>query len=384
MQFLSVINFAAAVQGIFLAYLLINRRAHAKEYRVLALLLVCMSLTVLGSVLGLSGYYRELPHLIRVADPLVFLFGSLLFAYMLLLTGRKLRPKFYLHLLPFLIYTLFTIPFYALTAEEKVRFGEALFIRNEKPGLVFAIQTLRSIHVGIYIFACLLLVRKFKAVLQINYSNIDKYNLDKARFLLRLFLVLLVVAMGIYLISLTGSINLIIANNLISLGTSIVIYGLAYATWNNPQSPTGSQMYVPASVEPEKKTDTPETKARTTYNISEEQYLKLSIQLKVLMEETKPYLDSEFSLTGLSDTLNLMPYLTSELISRYYRSSFFDVVNRLRVEEVKQRLNEPAYKHFSILAIAMDCGFNSKSSFNTAFKKFTGLTPSQFRQTEPA
>jgi AraC-like DNA-binding protein len=49
------------------------------------------------------------------------------------------------------------------------------------------------------------------------------------------------------------------------------------------------------------------------------------------------------------------------------------------VEEVKKRLEDPAYAHYSILGIALDCGFNAKSSFNAAFKKFTGSTPSQYR-----
>jgi AraC-like DNA-binding protein len=69
----------------------------------------------------------------------------------------------------------------------------------------------------------------------------------------------------------------------------------------------------------------------------------------------------------------------SELISRTYNESFFDFINRHRIEEIKLRIEDPAHDSYSLLGIAMDCGFNSKSSFYTAFKKFTGITPSEYR-----
>ncbi|MCK6600200.1 MAG: hypothetical protein L6Q77_00105 [Bacteroidetes bacterium] len=64
--FLTVLNFASAVQGVFLAYLLFNRKSHRKESLVLGALMVVMSVAILGAVLGISGYYRIFPHFIRV------------------------------------------------------------------------------------------------------------------------------------------------------------------------------------------------------------------------------------------------------------------------------------------------------------------------------
>ena len=55
-------------------------------------------------------------------------------------------------------------------------------------------------------------------------------------------------------------------------------------------------------------------------------------------------------------------------------------MNEYRVEEVKKRMVDPAYKNLTILAIAYDSGFNSKSSFNTIFKELTGMTPSAYQQ----
>jgi AraC-like DNA-binding protein len=383
MQLLSVFNFAIAIQGIFLAYLVANKRFNSLSYRILALLLLSMSLTILGSVLGLSGYYRQFPHLIRVADPLVFLFGPLLYFYIQLQTTEKLT-KYYYHLIPFVLYVLVTIPFYLLSGEEKIRFGEDMFLKQQKPVLVAAIQSARMVHISIYIIMSLISIKRYHRLLGANFSNIEKYDLEKVRRLLRLFLILLVIALVISAVSLTGKINLIVANNLISLGMGVVIYGLAYSVWNKPDINSVQGLYVPETDTSGGAAESKEAKSRSTYHLSETQYLRFSDQLKVLMEETKPYLKSEFSLNDLSAQLNLQPYLTSELLSRYYKASFFDVINSYRVNEVKERLSDPSFRHYSILSIAYDCGFNSKSSFNTAFKKFARKTPSEYRDTQPA
>lgn len=374
MQFLSVINFTAAIQGFFLAYLLINRRYDGKESRILALLLITMSLAIMGSVLGLSGYYRRLPHLIRVADPLTFLFGPLLYFYFWQITRKKLPARLPLHFIPFIVYVFVAIPFYLLPTSEKLKYAEEMFIRQTKVELVLIIQTIRTVHVTIYVFLCLSLLREFRTVTEQNYSEADKFRLNRAVVLLRLFIVLLLTAFVVYLGSLAGQINLLITNSIISLGMAAVIYGLAYATWNTI---IPSTLYFPAPEQ--ERSSVTEDRSRNTYNLSDEHFRRLSAELNVLLDENKLYLESEFSLTELSNELGIQPYLASELISRHYRSSFFEVVNKYRIEEVKRRLTDPAFNDYSILGIALECGFNSKSSFNSAFKKHTGLTPSSYR-----
>ncbi|HYK76802.1 MAG TPA: AraC family transcriptional regulator [Daejeonella sp.] len=381
MQILSVINFAVAIQGLFLAYLLVNKKAKTLEYRVLALFLVVMSIAILGPVLGLSGYYKEFPHLIRVGDPLVLLFGPLFYYYIYLLSRGKLPPYYYLHLLPFIFYIASLIPFYLLSGQEKIAFAQNLFINRGQQGFVISLLTLRTLHVVAYIIASLFLTQKFKKLLEANYSNTEKRNLDKAAHLLRLYLVLSLITLGVYMFSMVLPINLLVINNLSSLGIGIVIYGLAYSTWNHPAM--SEMQLVPLLLPDQSPMQAVDEKQRTTYHLSESQYTALSNRLEELLETEKIYLQSDFSLSELSQRLDILPYLASELINRKYQQSFFDVVNSYRIEEVKNRFNNASFDHYSILGIAMDCGFNSKSSFNTAFKKFTDSTPSQYRQNKP-
>jgi AraC-like DNA-binding protein len=391
MQLLALINFTAAVQGLFLAYLLVNR-ASSRENTLLALLVAVMSVSILGPALGLSGYYRQLPHLIRIGDPLAFLLGPLLYGYIHLLTGGRLPRRYGWHLLPFGVYLIFLIPFYRLGGAEKVAFGEQMLFAGQQPPQLVAVQIFRTLHVSGYLVASLLLIRQFGQLLKENYSDIHPLNLDKAAYLLRLYLVVSALGIGTFLFGLVSPINYVVANGIIGLGISLIIYGLAYSLWNRPATPPVAQL-VPPPVEPKSAAgELPATagspsvatgeaaeKGRGTYYLSDEQYAAWGERLEALLQRDRISLESELSLAQLSERLGILPYQASELISRRYGEPFFDLINRHRVEEVKQRLEDPAYAHYSILGVALDCGFNSKSSFNAAFKKFTGFTPSQYR-----
>ncbi|NOY60505.1 MAG: helix-turn-helix transcriptional regulator, partial [Calditrichaeota bacterium] len=93
----------------------------------------------------------------------------------------------------------------------------------------------------------------------------------------------------------------------------------------------------------------------------------------------KPYLISDLTLPQLANMLHISAHNLSEILNTYMQKNFFDFINHYRVEEVKNKLSDPKTQHLNILAIAFDAGFNSKTSFNTIFKKYTGQTPSQFR-----
>ena len=99
------------------------------------------------------------------------------------------------------------------------------------------------------------------------------------------------------------------------------------------------------------------------------------------MKKSKPYQDRELTIYDLSRQLDIPRHVLSEIINEHIGKNFYNLVNDYRVEEVKQRLENPQYKHLTILAIAYDSGFNSKSSFNTIFKEKTGSTPSEYLKT---
>jgi len=99
-----------------------------------------------------------------------------------------------------------------------------------------------------------------------------------------------------------------------------------------------------------------------------------------LMEDEKLYHEAELTLQQLANKLQLPTYLVSQAINEGLNKNFYELINNYRVEEAKQLLVHPKNSNFTILSIGFEAGFNSKTTFNTVFKKFTGLTPTEYRE----
>jgi len=97
-----------------------------------------------------------------------------------------------------------------------------------------------------------------------------------------------------------------------------------------------------------------------------------------LMESEKPYLEPELSLADLARKLKIAPPLLSQVINTAFEKNFNDFINAYRVEDFKNRLGNADVRHLTLLGVAFDCGFNSKATFNRAFRKHTGQSPSEY------
>lgn len=108
----------------------------------------------------------------------------------------------------------------------------------------------------------------------------------------------------------------------------------------------------------------------------------LKSQVLQKMQDEKPFLDPELNLPKLAQHLNLSVHEMSELVNEGFGENFAQFVNRYRVEESKHLLRSPKHAHLSMVGIAYEAGFNSKTAFNTSFKKMTGVSPSEFQKSE--
>lgn len=103
-------------------------------------------------------------------------------------------------------------------------------------------------------------------------------------------------------------------------------------------------------------------------------------KLLLYMEVNKPYLDPDLNIHELAGMTSIPRHYITQVLNENYKRNFFTFINEYRVSEVISRFDDPRYDNFTILAIAFDSGFNSKTTFNSIFKDITGMTPSQYRK----
>jgi len=359
LSFLGILNLLGAAQGLLLTLALLTVRSENKAAnRLLAALTCTISIGVSGAVLLTSNYVFYFPHLSRLHQPFSFLAPPLLFLYIRTLTSHKgkLETRHFLHFIPFVVVLLLLLPYYFQSGAAKIR-----ILSFEYIGQLDQWYYIRSALFITQFLVYLVLI----AQIIIKYSrNVKQQALprDKAvLFELRFF----VIASSILWVAIIFRLAIqTIPNLLVPLGASLLVYGLGYLKMRRPEQSESDDISVKKY---EKSQLTPERSER---------YLNKLLQF---METESPFTDGDLTIQKLADKLSIPAPHLSQTINERLSKSFPDFINSYRIEEAKRRLLDPAFKHLSILGIAEDVGFSSKSSFNAVFKKHTEMTPSEFR-----
>ena len=147
--------------------------------------------------------------------------------------------------------------------------------------------------------------------------------------------------------------------NYLYLGAAIIIYLISAKIIYQPDLLIQKEKYAKSS-------------------LSKQDIETYGLKIKNYFETKRAFINPEFNLQLLSKDLALEKHKVSQILGDYFNASFYDVLNQYRIEEVCRQLRSSSHKNYSILGIAYNCGYQSKSSFNTAFKKIKGITPSEF------
>lgn len=118
--------------------------------------------------------------------------------------------------------------------------------------------------------------------------------------------------------------------------------------------------------------------------ISDDEIINYKSQLNQFMINRKPFLDPDMNLIKLAELFGTTSHRLSYIINTGFNKNFFNFINMYRVEEAKSMLLDPKMTQYSILGVAFEAGFNSKTSFNKTFKQFTGVTPTDFKKSSTA
>ncbi|MGS2763417.1 helix-turn-helix domain-containing protein [Sinomicrobium sp. M5D2P9] len=112
------------------------------------------------------------------------------------------------------------------------------------------------------------------------------------------------------------------------------------------------------------------------------QLTEAQVKEKILtfLQYHKPYLENDLTLTKLAARLGFKSHYLSYFLNNHLNKNFYSLINEFRVEESKNILRDTSKSHLNMLGVAFESGFNSKTAFNTTFRKMTGITPSEFRK----
>lgn len=360
--------------------LLFTKKINHTANVVLAIAMLALSLDVFHSAYLIFKYYEDFPHFAGATYAFPFLYGPIFYLYARLISSdnNTFNPKYYLHFIPFILVVIYGFVFVYLKSSE---FKFAL-IRNELetpvPGLRL-ISYLKPVHGIIYVFLTIQVVRVYNNKIRNSFSNIERINLNWLRHLtIGLSIVWSIVVISFIVNAFSA--RDVKMDYLIYMGASILIYSIGYLSLRQPQ--IFDPMMQKSEPEPEEKSGI-KTGESTSYQKSglaeaeAQNYLKNLLQM---METDKPYLNSDLTLRDLAGKLSMSTHNLSEILNTRLNQNFYDFINRYRIEEVKRRLAEGESEKYNLIAIAFDSGFNSKSAFNTIFKKQTGTTPSQYRK----
>jgi len=315
-----------------------------------------------------AGFYRKHVRLAFFANQAVWLFGPLYWLYIKsrVSPGFRWRNQFFVHVVPFLAVTaVFQVAYQSASFSDQKAFIE-IVLRQREPsigvGLVLILVTaLIFIHMAAYLMMAFRAVREYRS--NAGKKQVDSLNLSWLHVTLLSFSFLLIGALihNVIRIGASGSSgdSLFMSTLLIGVTSTIL-----FASLRN------SEVFSDLSI-------VAVTKKSKGASLPEDTLLMYSRQLESIMVSEKPYLDPDLSMQRLAKQLSWPARTLSQVVNQGFGQNYFDYINRYRIEEAVRLLRSPEYADATVLHIMYDVGFNSKSSFNTAFKKHTGMTPSQ-------
>lgn len=369
----SLIVFICILQGAIFAALLLRR--YFKERKLadfwLAALLLFLCSSLVTPLIGFANIYDRNQWLTYFPFGIAYSYGVCVYLYVLNLTNSKRAffAKDLILFVPSLIYVVFRLILFAQDLEFKDWFDKNYYEPFAAP-FIFITEFLWN---AILLYLSIRHYRNYRKWLDENYSDTEKIKFDWLRNFLYLVISLLVLG-ALFDFTKNFIFNLsFIQYFYFEAVAALGIYYLAVAGYLRSQ--TIELNFTEAESE---KIEAEEEDTKKTL-LAADDLEKLKIKLQTLMETEKPFLDSQLTLANLAKRLGINSAVLSYAINSGFGVNFNDFVNGFRIKEVTSKLQNGAAKDENLLTVAFDSGFNSKATFNRAFKKFTGVSPKEFQ-----
>ncbi|AXT20347.1 helix-turn-helix domain-containing protein [Flavobacteriaceae bacterium AU392] len=359
-----VLAFISLLGVIWALFLLIHERGNRLANKFLAILIFVLSIFVLRRIADINtSIFFQLTYFLSHA--FVYLIGPSIYLYIKSLTESKIvLKKIWIH------YTLWALAmllmlFTFIFKEQILKTDNIEFLKILS---IFLIIT-QVIHITTYIFYAKKqlkntekkLVRKQQTSISvIRFKWMEHLMIVAVIFgFLILLMHFLIITGGYYEIN--NSVDFLFLTML-----CIIILNIIYKSWKQPEIISGIYK---------------ENYKYKNSQLSDTELKKLKSNLEVLIKTEEIYLIPELSLNQLAVKMNIQAHTLSQLINEHYNQTFFNFINRFRIEYAKNKIKEGEIINMTFEGIAYESGFNSKSTFNRAFKKYMNCTPKQYYKT---
>lgn len=385
LDWIQLASLLGAIQGLSLVGALVAQRHNRTANRLLAALVLAFTVYLASGVYFATGLFRRMPHLLGLAYHLPWVFGPVLYLYAVAASDRdwQLSPRDLWHGVPLIMTLVVATPVYLMSGAEKIRFAEHMAAGNA-PLSIRIIDPFKYVLGLGYSVATVLFLRGHRRRVEHSYSNTARVNLTWLLQLAGAGAATWVLATMLELTTLGRGLR----NDWVALAISAVVYTIGYKGLRQPEvfrydtsEHLGAEFHPTA--EPVAPPEHREAAARYERSgLGAKESTQLREALEAVMDRDQPWKDSDLTLADLAARVRTTPHKLSEVLNADVGQTFNDFVNGYRVREVQRRITAGEAHTLKILALAMDAGFASKSTFNQAFKKHAKQTPSAFREAQ--
>jgi len=363
LNLISYLSFLIAFQLLFVGiFLITHKKGNQRNNTLIAIIFIMMAWNMGDLTLRMNSVALKWEFLQQFDDGFFLLYGPLLYLYTqgVIFKDFKLSGKHLLHLIPYLLLTI------SLLFSKNLAPGTLDdIIKNDLPWQFYIGSAFIYIFIFIYLGLSYKSLWNYRLVIKNKYSQIDQINLDWLSSFLNTFCLVTFISFIQNFITLAGNTYvLVVALILLLIFIFYFVNRVILKALRQPEIFAGiaqneTTKYLGSSLTPDQI----------------EEYKK---RLIALLESEKLFLNPQVNLTDLSEKLSISSKHLSQVINQSFNKNFFDFINSYRILEVQQILKESRDDKMTILEAMYQAGFNSKSSFNIAFKKETGQTPTEF------
>ncbi len=371
------------ISGIILILVILFFLSRAKQRELPQHILIFIFI-ILFSVL-LQGYgeiHRIKPLFLSgffLSEPVGYILGPLLYLYVksLYYKQKGLIKNNVKHFIPFFLYMMIiVIPLIIsfIISKPLFKYIEFLQDNNIDEFEVF----IQDGFLLLYLILALKLLNQFQKSVKANYCNLHSKDINWIKNLLSGLSIITALDILVLIYEITST------NTGLESGILIVLAILTLIIYLGYFGTTQSRILLLGFIVEEDQTIINKNEYppgnHPLVNTDQQEIDALKTCLLQIMEIKKPYLNEDLNLGTLANLISTSDKKLSTLLNQYLDTSFYDFINNYRVEEVKTKMANPAFEKYTLMAIAYESGFNSKTSFNRIFKKSTGYSPSAYKK----